>query len=120
MNQGAKKYLSECKRELTFTKNYDKNLYKSMVSQVENYILNNEDVSYDQLCNTYGTPSIMASHSLQLFNEKDIIKKTNIYLLHRKSFVIFILIAALLFSLGIKIYHDIQSTKIITEEITIE
>lgn len=120
MNQAAKKYLNECKRELTFTKNYDKKLYESMVSQIENFILHNGEITYDELCDAYGLPSTIASQSLQLFKEKDIIKNTNVFSLQKKFIIIFVVITSLLFGLGIKIYQDIQGTKIITEEITIE
>ena len=119
MSQTANKYLRECKRELLFTKNYDKHLYKNMVSQVKDYISTHTSVTYEELCNEYGSPETMASHSLQLFEEKDIIKKTNIYSLHKKSIVIVITVLLVLLGLGITIYNDIQNIRIITEEITI-
>ncbi|MDD6466889.1 MAG: DUF6120 family protein [Erysipelotrichaceae bacterium] len=120
MKQAAKKYLNDCKHELVFTKSYDKNLYKNIVSQIEEYVSSHDGVTYEELCNKYGSPSDMAFHSLQSFEERDIIKKTNTYSLHKKFIIIVVLALFVFLGLGIKIYYDIQSMRIITEEITIE
>ena len=120
MTQATKKYLKECKKELSFTKSYDKNLYRNIITKVESYVSDNKDSTYEELCSTYGTPRSMASHSLHAFEEKDIIRKTNIVSHFNKAFVVVMIFLMLLVGVGIKIYHDVQKIQIITEETIIE
>lgn len=75
MNKDVKRYIKDCKKILRFSNTYDKKFFSSFITQLEDYCKNNENSSYEELCNTYGTPKELAINTISDLDENILEKR---------------------------------------------
>lgn len=124
MNNDITKYLKDCKKVFPFIGDKEKEFLKRFQDSVESHLVENENLTYEDLVKQMGLPKdVMISYIQDCDNEYIINKMNTKKVLKRVSIIVCTLLIiglSIISVLELITIQKVQEQKIITEEVIIE
>lgn len=123
MNKLTKQYIKDCKNVFPFNSKKEKIFLKRFSMSVEDYVIEKENIVYNDLISSFGTPKEIMTSYIQDCDDEYITAKMNTKRIINISSIIISLL--LILSLTIISLFELKTIKeskkqhVITEEITI-
>lgn len=118
-----KKYLRNCRRLFPIYGSYERQFMKKLKAQIENYLEDTTDASYDDIVAQFGSPTEVVISYYENVDEDALLKKANFVKQLRFFFIGLLVILIVFFTYrGVVIHRafsELQDSVIIHEETTI-